>query len=77
MERKEADVSGQRNNRYYPLSLPSPLYDAVKQVARERGTKLKKDVYMKDVIIAALITDPEIAKHYNKLKRAREGVKNQ
>lgn len=53
----------------YPIPLPAALYEAVAQVARERATKLQRTVFMKDVILSALLLDPEIAKHHNRLKR--------
>jgi hypothetical protein len=56
----------------YPINLPPALYEAVKQVARDRGARLNRDVYMKDVIIMALTLDPEVARHYNRYKRRED-----
>ena len=53
----------------YPIGMPTALYDAVAQVARDRAQKLKRPVYMKDVILAALTLDPDVAKYYNQNKR--------
>lgn len=53
----------------YPLAIPLALYEAVDQVARERAFKLDRRVYMKDVIITALLLDPQIAKYYNQNKQ--------
>ena len=53
----------------YPYNINTLLYEAIKQVARERSAKLKRPVSAKDVIDVALLSDPQVAKCYGEFQR--------
>ncbi len=61
--------NGRRKRTPYPYNIDTALYEAVKQVARERGAKLSKAVSAKDIIDTALLGDPDVAKYYAKFRR--------